>query len=70
MFEKDFIVNLNKFIIKLFYTLKKDFDALKKDFDCSNNIFTLFSTKKVLSLSWNKSSNDIINKMKIENWKY
>jgi hypothetical protein len=40
---------------------------LKKDFDCLNNIFTLFLTKEIQSLSWNESSNDMINKLKIEN---
>jgi hypothetical protein len=37
---------------------------LKKDFDCSNNIFISLSTKEVQSLSWNESSNDMINKLK------
>jgi hypothetical protein len=40
---------------------------LKKDFDCSNNIFISLSTEKVQSLSWDESSNDMINKLKIEN---
>jgi hypothetical protein len=47
--------------------LKKDFDALKKNFDCSNNNSTSFSTKEIQSWSWNESSNDMINNLKIEN---
>jgi hypothetical protein len=66
LFEEDFVVNLNEFVIKLFYALKENFDALKKIFDCSNNIFTLFSTKEIQSLFWNESSNDMINQLKIE----
>jgi hypothetical protein len=67
LFEEDFVVSLNEFVIKLFHALKKDFDALKEDFDCSNNIFISLSTKEVQSLSWDESSNDMINKLKIEN---
>jgi hypothetical protein len=66
LFEKDFVVSLNEFVIKLFHALKKDFDALKKNFDCSDNIFTSFSTKEVQSLFWDEFSNDMINKLKIE----
>jgi hypothetical protein len=66
LFEENFVVDLNEFIIKLFHALKKDFDALKEDFDCSNNIFTSFSIKEVQSLFRNEFSNDMINKLKIE----
>ncbi len=38
LFEKDFAVDLNEFVIKLFHALKEDFDALKENFDCSNNM--------------------------------
>jgi hypothetical protein len=51
LFKKDFTVDLNEFVIKLFHALKEDFDALKENFDYSNNIFTSFSTKEIQSLS-------------------
>jgi hypothetical protein len=51
LFEEDFAVYLNEFVIKLFHALKENFDALKKDFDCSDNIFTSFSAEEVQSLS-------------------
>jgi hypothetical protein len=51
LFEEDFAVDLNEFVIKLFHALKEDFDALKENFDCSDNIFTSFSAKEIQSLS-------------------
>jgi ribonuclease D len=51
LFEEDFVVSLNEFIIKLFHALKEDIDALKKDFDCSDNILISLSTKEIQSLS-------------------
>jgi hypothetical protein len=66
LFEEDFVVSLNESVIKLFHALKEDFDALKEDFDCSDNIFISLSTEEVQSLSWDESSNDMINKLKIE----
>jgi hypothetical protein len=46
--------------------LKEDFDALKEDFDCSDNNSTSFSAEEVQSWSWDESSNDMINNLKIE----
>jgi hypothetical protein len=40
---------------------------LRKNFDCSDNNSTSFSTKEVQSWSWDESSNDMINNLKIEN---
>jgi hypothetical protein len=39
---------------------------LKEDFDCSDNIFISLSAEEVQSLSWDESSNDMINKLKTE----
>jgi hypothetical protein len=39
---------------------------LKEDFDCSDNIFISLSAERVQSLSWDESSNDMINKLKTE----
>ncbi len=64
--KEDFIVDLNEFVIKLFHALKEDFDALKEDFDCSDNNSTSFSAEEVQSWSWDESSNDMINNLKIE----
>jgi hypothetical protein len=51
LFEENFAVDVNEFVIKLFHALKEDFDALKEDFNFLNNIFKSFSTKEIQSLS-------------------